>query len=93
MWREATRYDLAFQEKRLSEDFFEFGRSGRVYSRNEVISTDSREIGAVLPLANLSVRLWKRIPRKSPTRARSCVKVWSTSRVAAQSGRALVANG
>jgi hypothetical protein len=34
MWREVTRFDQAFQEQRFADDFFEFGRSGRVYTRN-----------------------------------------------------------
>jgi hypothetical protein len=57
MWLEATRYDLAFQERRFAPDFIEFGRSGRVYSREEVICTDPQQIRAVLPLPNLSIRL------------------------------------
>ena len=57
MWCEATRYDLAFQEKRFAEDFLEFGRSGQVYSRKQIISAGGRGIRAMLPLANLSVRL------------------------------------
>jgi hypothetical protein len=31
MWREETRFDLNFQRTRFAQDFFEFGRSGRVY--------------------------------------------------------------
>jgi hypothetical protein len=57
MWREATRYDLAFQEKRFAPDFVEFGRSGQVYSRKQIIVTNGLGIRAVLPLPNLSVRL------------------------------------
>jgi hypothetical protein len=55
MWREATRFDLAFQEATFSADFVEFGRSGRVYTRAEIIRTDSHPIHAKLPLANLHV--------------------------------------
>jgi hypothetical protein len=57
MWREATRYDLAFQERRFAQDFIEFGRSGRVYSRKQAICTDPQQIQAVLPLPNLRIRL------------------------------------
>ncbi len=57
MWREATRYDPTFQERRFAQDFIEFGRSGQVYSREQVISTDPQQILAVLPLPNLSIRL------------------------------------
>ena len=57
MWREGTRYDLAFQERRFAPDFIEFGRSGQVYTREQVICTNPKQIQAVLPLPNLSVRL------------------------------------
>ena len=57
MWREETRYDPAFQERRFAPDFVEFGRSGRVYAREQAICTESRPILAELPLPNLSVRL------------------------------------
>jgi hypothetical protein len=57
MWREGTRYDLAFQERRFAPDFIEFGRSGQVYTREQVICADPQQILAVLPLPNLSVRL------------------------------------
>jgi hypothetical protein len=55
MWREATRFDLTFQEATFSDDFVEFGRSGRVYTRADIIRTDSHPIHAKLPLANLHV--------------------------------------
>lgn len=56
MWREATRFDLSFQQQRFASDFFEFGRSGRVYTREQAIRTDSSPILATLPLANLAIR-------------------------------------
>ena len=57
MWRQATRFDRVFQEQRFADDFVEFGRSGRVYSREQIIRADSRPIQAVLPLPNLAIRL------------------------------------
>jgi hypothetical protein len=57
MWREATRFDLTFQETRFAPDFTEFGRSGRVYSRQDMVLTDAQPIQAVLPLSNLRFRL------------------------------------
>jgi hypothetical protein len=57
MWLEVTRFDQTFQEQRFAADFFEFGRSGRVYSRDQIIRLDSQPIHAVLPLANLAIRL------------------------------------
>jgi hypothetical protein len=57
MWREATRYDLAFQNRRFASDFVEFGRSGRTYTREQIIRTDPSPIQAKLPLPNLKVRV------------------------------------
>jgi hypothetical protein len=57
MWRAATRFDRAFQEQRFAEDFVEFGRSGRVYTRAQIIRTDAQPIHAVLPLPRLTIRL------------------------------------
>jgi hypothetical protein len=57
MWREVTRFDPTFQEQRFAADFFEFGRSGRVYTRDQIIRLNSQPIHAVLPLPNLAIRL------------------------------------
>jgi hypothetical protein len=57
MWRAETRFDLAFQEQRFAHDFVEFGRSGRTYTRQQIIRTDSSPIQARLPLPNLQVRV------------------------------------
>jgi hypothetical protein len=48
MWRAETRFDLAFQEARFAPDFVEFGRSGRVYNRAQIIRTDKHPIEASL---------------------------------------------
>ena len=56
LWKSDTRYDLNFQEKRFAPDFFEFGRSGRTYEREQMIRTDQPEIRATLPLKNFKVR-------------------------------------
>jgi hypothetical protein len=57
MWREVMRFDRTFQEQRFAADFFEFGRSGRIYTREQIIRVDSQPINAVLPLPNLAIRL------------------------------------
>lgn len=57
MWREVTRFDQTLQEQRFAADFFEFGRSGRVYTRDQSIRLDTQPIHAVLPLPNLAIRL------------------------------------
>lgn len=54
MWSEATRFDRAFQEARFAADFMEFGRSGRTYTRSQIIRTDRSPIDA--NLKNLQVR-------------------------------------
>lgn len=57
MWREASRFDLTFQEQRFASDFVEFGRSGRIYTRGQAICTDASPIQATLPLPNLKLRV------------------------------------
>jgi hypothetical protein len=57
MWRAETRFDPGFQQARFAADFFEFGRSGRIYTREQALSAPSQEIRAVLPLRNLVIRL------------------------------------
>lgn len=57
MWREATRFDMTFMEKHLAEDFFEFGRSGRTYTRAQTLAVPRQPTDAVLPLPNLKIRL------------------------------------
>jgi hypothetical protein len=44
-------------EEILSPDFFEFGRSGRVYQREDTLAVQAQEIKAVLPLIDFKVRL------------------------------------
>jgi hypothetical protein len=56
MWIAATRFDPAFQQERFAPDFFEFGRSGRIYARAQAVHTGSAEIKARLPLDGLRIR-------------------------------------
>ena len=57
MWRAETRFDVNFQRTTFAQDFLEFGRSGRVYQRQQLILDERREIRATLPLDELSIRL------------------------------------
>ena len=57
LWVAETRYDQAYMDKVLAPDFFEIGRSGRVYQREEVINSPRRPIYAEIPLPGFSVRL------------------------------------
>lgn len=55
LWQAETRFDRAYMEKVLAPDFFEFGRSGRSYSREETLSAAGHEINARLPLRDFRV--------------------------------------
>lgn len=58
LWRGETRYDKAAMERVFSEDFVEFGRSGRIYTREEMLFEpgSGREIDATLPLPKFRAR-------------------------------------
>ena len=55
MWRAETRFDRDYLERVLHPDFFEFGRSGRTWTRAETIAMEGGQIDAVLPLPDLTV--------------------------------------
>ncbi len=57
LWLERTRFDRKYMEKILADDFFEFGRSGRIHNRENCLSHASGTIDAVIPLPNLAIRL------------------------------------
>ena len=57
LWRAQTRFDREYMDKILAPDFFEFGRSGRVYGREGTLDVPAQEIAAVLPLPKFEVRL------------------------------------
>jgi hypothetical protein len=57
LWRPETRFDPAFMEAVLAADFFEFGRSGRTYTRAQSLAVPAGPIDAVLPLPNFQARL------------------------------------
>ena len=57
MWIETTRFDGAFMQSVLAPDFFEFGKSGKVYARNAVLATARRAIDIRLPLRDFEIRL------------------------------------
>ncbi|MFO7664046.1 MAG: DUF4440 domain-containing protein [Chloroflexota bacterium] len=56
LWREETRFDIVYMEEILAGDFFEFGRSGRVYSRDETLAVSREPFEARLPLIDFTVR-------------------------------------
>jgi hypothetical protein len=57
MWREEMRFDKAFMERALAPDFFEFGRSGRTYTRQQILDFPREPIDAQLPLEDFRVSL------------------------------------
>lgn len=56
MWLPATRGDKSWMDQHLSDDFTEFGQSGRRYTRAEIIDADVGDFTAVLPLRDLVMR-------------------------------------
>lgn len=55
LWRPETRFDKDYFNSLLTEDFFEFGRSGRVYERDETLSAPMQEINIDLPLQDIQI--------------------------------------
>ena len=56
LWRPATRFDRAYLAQVFADDFDEFGRSGKHWSREASIAADAAVFEAVLPLPNLRIR-------------------------------------
>ena len=57
LWRAEVRFDSRRMDEILAPDFFELGRSGRVYGRQDIIDTEAQPIDARLPLKDFRVRL------------------------------------
>lgn len=57
LWREETRFDTQRINEIIAPDFLEFGRSGRVYQRQDTLAVVRQTINAVLPLPEFHVRL------------------------------------
>ena len=58
LWRPETRFDDDYMDRIFAADFFEFGRSGRRYSRDEMFfgGQGLADIEAELPLRKFSAR-------------------------------------
>ncbi|RRD57888.1 nuclear transport factor 2 family protein [Comamonadaceae bacterium OH2545_COT-014] len=57
MWRPETRFDMHFQQRYFAPDFVEFGRSGRVYTREQaILRLPARPIRCQWPLRQLVLR-------------------------------------
>lgn len=54
MWRTETRFDRSYMEAVLHPNFVEIGRSGRLFSRAEVLDKQWVEISVEIPLSDLT---------------------------------------
>jgi hypothetical protein len=57
LWQTETRFDAERMKTILAADFFEFGRSGRMYSREDTLAIPFQQIEAVIPLPLFRVHL------------------------------------
>jgi hypothetical protein len=57
LWRAETRLDRDYMEEVLAPDFFEYGSSGRIYAREDVLGKSAEPIKARLPLEAWAARL------------------------------------
>ena len=57
LWREDTRFDQQRMNELIAGDFFEFGRSGRIYQRQQTLNAPAQALKAILPLPEFHVRL------------------------------------
>lgn len=55
LWKQETRFNETYMRSILAEDFFEFGRSGKVYSIYVSLSAPNQEIRAKFPLKDFVV--------------------------------------
>ncbi|MFL7838920.1 MAG: DUF4440 domain-containing protein [Candidatus Promineifilaceae bacterium] len=60
LWNYEKRSDVAYMDHVLAEDFFEFGRSGRVYQWDDTISGEVYAFEALFPLPDFEARLLSR---------------------------------
>ena len=57
LWRADVRFDRKRMDDILAPDFFEFGRSGRIYRREDTLDIPAQPILAKLPLMEFRARL------------------------------------
>ena len=57
LWRADARFDRTQMDVVLAPDFFEVGRSGRVYRREDTLGVRAQPIDARLPLRDFKARL------------------------------------
>lgn len=57
LWREETRFDKKRMSEVIAPDFLEFGKSGRIYKREDSLAVPRQPIDAVFPLPDFRARL------------------------------------
>ena len=57
LWRPEFRFDRARMEDVIAPDFFEYGRSGTICSREDFLGTAPEQFEVQLPLRNFDARL------------------------------------
>jgi hypothetical protein len=57
LWREETYLDLPRVNELIASDFFEFGRSGRVWQRQDTLAAERSPRDAVRPVPEFQIRL------------------------------------
>jgi hypothetical protein len=58
LWREETRLDKQRMNELIAPDFFEFGRSGRVWQRQDTLAAVPHTKNIVPPLPEFHIRLF-----------------------------------
>lgn len=56
LWIEETRFNKEYLDKVLHKDFMEFGKSGRVYRKNDILNDLEGKIHTLFPFKNLQIR-------------------------------------
>lgn len=57
LWRPQTRFDAAYMDDLLAQAFIEFGQSGRIYDRDEILAVAAVDFSTRLPLPDFAVRM------------------------------------
>ena len=57
LWREDSRFDRTRMSELLAPDFVEFGCSGRIYRREDILDSPRHAIHATLPLPDFAAWL------------------------------------
>lgn len=57
LWQAESRFDFEWMDSLLAPTFMEFGRSGRVYGRNDMLDGPVATFYTQLPLPNFAVQM------------------------------------